>query len=190
MGICGSGLIDAIAELLNVGIIDYSGKILTSRDLPEKLGQKLLQRIVEIDGRGAFVLAGDNQAKNGRAIVLTQRDIREAQLAKAAISTGTDILMQQMQIELTDIDRLYLAGAFGNYIRPESARRIGLLPDVPLEKIQFVGNAAAAGAREVLLSRSARGHAVQLAREIEYLELAGRSEFQTLFSENIFFPEK
>jgi len=190
MGICGSGLIDAIAELLNVGIIDYSGKILTNRDLPEKLGQKLLQRIVEIDGRGAFVLAGDNQAKNGRAVVLTQRDIREAQLAKAAISTGTDILMQQMQIELTDIDRLYLAGAFGNYIRPESARRIGLLPDVPLEKIQFVGNAAAAGAREVLLSRSARGHAVQLAREIEYLELAGRSEFQTLFSENIFFPEK
>ena len=190
VGICGSGLIDAIAELLNVGILDFSGRMLTGDELPASLPPKLRERVNENkDGLG-FVLAYPEQSKQGRAIMLTQRDIREAQLAKAAISAGAIVLMRQMRIETVDIEHLYLAGAFGNYVRPESARRIGLLPDMPLEKIQFVGNAAAAGAREVLICREARQHARTLARRIEYVELAGRSEFQTLFSDCMFFPEK
>ena len=190
VGICGSGLIDAIAELLNVGILDFSGRMLTGDELPASLTSKLRERVIENKDGLAFVLAHPEQSKQGRTIVLTQRDIREAQLAKAAISAGAIVLMRQMRIESADIEHLYLAGAFGNYVRPESARLIGLLPDVPLEKIQFVGNAAAAGAREVLICREARQHAQTLARQIEYVELAGRSEFQTLFSDCMFFPEK
>jgi len=189
-GICGSGLIDAIAELLNVGILDCSGKMLIGDELPASLPPKLRERVIEDKDGPAFVLARAEESKQDKAIVLTQRDIREAQLAKAAISAGAVVLMNQMRIEKADIEHLYLAGAFGNYVRPESARRIGLLPDLPLEKIQFVGNAAAAGAREVLICREARQHAETLAQQIEYVELAGRSEFQTLFSDCIFFPEK
>ena len=98
--------------------------------------------------------------------------------------------MKELDIETKDIDRLFLAGAFGNYIRPESARRIGLFPDIDLAQIQFIGNAAGSGAKEVLLSRQARLHAEQLATEIEYVELAGRAEFQDLFGECMFFPDQ
>jgi len=190
VGICGSGLIDAIAELLNVGILDSSGRMLVDDELPASLPPKLRERVVKNKDGLAFILAHSEQSRQDGAIVLTQRDIREAQLAKAAISAGAVVLMRQMRIELADVEHLYLAGAFGNYIRPESARRIGLLPDLPLEKIQFVGNAAASGAREVLICREARQHAQSLAQRIEYVELAGRSEFQTLFSDCMFFPEK
>ena len=97
--------------------------------------------------------------------------------------------MMRKQCGEAEFDRIYLAGAFGNYIRPESARRMGLLPDVVLEKIQFVGNAAGAGARDVLIHQTLRREVEQVARDTEYVELAGRSEFMELFSEYMFFPE-
>ena len=194
VGICGSGLVDAVAELLNAGIIDTTGRILTGYDLPENLPEKIHRRVITIDNAPAFLLVDQEhnnnaQKDNPASIVLTQRDIRETQLAKAAIGAGMIILMRQMNIELSDIDRLYLAGAFGNYIRPESAKRIGIIPNLPMEKILLVGNAAAAGAKEVLLSRKIRAHTEELARQIEYLELAGRPEFQDLFSESLFFAK-
>ena len=98
-------------------------------------------------------------------------------------------LINHLGIDTSNIDRLYLAGAFGNYIRPESARRIGLLPDIELAKIQGIGNAASTGAKEVLLSKEARHHAEQLSKEIEYVELASRKEFQEVFSHSMMFPE-
>ena len=189
-GICGSGLIDALAELLKAGIVDSSGRILSGDELPQTVSENLRKRVVTIENQPAFVLAHASDSKNGGDILLTQRDIREAQLAKAAIRAGIIMLLKHLAIEKDDIDRIFLAGAFGNYIRPESARRIGLLPDIPLEKIQFAGNAASAGAKEVLLGRETRRQGEVLAGQIEYVELAGRGEFQALFSDCIFFPEE
>ena len=190
IGICGSGLLDAIAELLNVGLIDNTGRLLTGNDIPETVPPALCKRIITIDNNPAFVLAHAEKTKHGKPVLLTQRDIRETQLGKAAIHAGIIMLINQMKINAKDIDRLYLAGAFGNYIRPESALRIGMLPDIPLQKIHPIGNAAGAGAREVLLSQAARQHAEDLARNIQYVELAGRPEFQNIYSDCMFFPEK
>ena len=189
-GICGSGLIDIIAEMLNLGILDPSGRMLMGDDLPDDLPAAIGERVIEGENGPEFVLAAAAQSKQGETIVLTQRDVREAQLGKAAISAGIVMLMKELGVELKDIDRVFLAGAFGNYIRPESACRIGLLPDIELARIQFIGNAAGAGAKEVLLSREAREHAEQLATQMQYVELAGRAEFQDLFGECMFFPEK
>ena len=189
-GICGSGLIDIIAEMLNLGILDPSGRMRMGDDLPDDLPPALRRRVIEGENGAEFVLAAAEQSKQGEAIVLTQRDVREAQLGKAAISAGIVMLMKELAVELKDIDRVFLAGAFGNYIRPESARRIGLLPDIELARIQFIGNAASAGAKEVLLSRQARQHAEQLATEMQYVELAGRAEFQDIFGECMFFPQQ
>jgi uncharacterized 2Fe-2S/4Fe-4S cluster protein (DUF4445 family) len=188
-GICGSGLIDAVAELLNAGVLDKTGRLLTGDDVPSNLSPAIRERIVEVDGKPAFLLAPASQTKHGEDIVLTQRDIRELQLGKGAIRAGMVTLMRYLGIEAADINRLYLAGAFGNYIRPESACRIGLLPEVEREKIQAIGNAASTGAIEVLLSKEARLHAEQLSCEIEYIELASRKEFQELFSSSMMFPE-
>jgi len=188
-GICGSGLIDAVAELLRNGIVDYTGRLLTGDELPDTLNLEIKQRVVENDKGSAFVLVRASQTKHGKDIVLTQRDIREAQLAKAAIRAGITTLMNELEVQLEDIDRLFLAGAFGNYVRPESARRIGLIPNMKLEKIQTVGNAAGTGARLSLQSRKIRQEVESLAQELDYVELAGRTDFQNIFSECMFFPE-
>ena len=189
-GICGSGLIDAVAELLKLGIIDKTGRLLNQKELPAQINQKIKQRMLQKDGNPVFILTPAPQTSNGPNIGLTQKDIREVQLAKAAIRAGMTILMNHLHIEWSDVERIYLAGAFGNYIDPASAQRIGLLPRVERSKIMPVGNAAGVGVRQVLLARSARRRAEKLAREIEYVELAGQTEFEKLFSENIYFPEE
>jgi uncharacterized 2Fe-2S/4Fe-4S cluster protein (DUF4445 family) len=190
VGICGSGLIDAIAEMLNAGILDSSGRLSRGEDLLATVGPAIRDRVIDYQGAPAFMLAAGDETQHGRPIVLTQRDIREAQLGKAAIAAGMSILMKHLGIELDSVERIYLAGAFGNYIRPENARRIGLLPAMGIEKIQFVGNAAGTGAIEVLCSRDIRRYNECLASRIEYVELAGREEFMRIFSDSMFFPER
>ena len=113
--------------------------------------------------------------------------IREVQLAKAAIRAGIKLLQKKFGIEDDAIKQVLLAGAFGNYIRRESALRIGLLPGIPLERIKFVGNAAASGAEMLLLSRKCRTQAEKLARKIEYVEIAHEPDFQEVFAESMTF---
>ena len=187
-GICGSGLIDAVAEMIDNNIIDKSGRMISPNNPPPHVPDNLLKKITEIAGKPAFVLVPADQSDTGADIVITQKDIREVQLAKAAIHAGMDILLHQLNINWSDVERIFLAGAFGNYIQPPSAQKIGLLPDLPLNKIIPVGNAAAAGVRDVLISRTARRTAEKLARQIKYVELAARTEFQNLFSEHMSFP--
>jgi len=118
---------------------------------------------------------------------LTQQDIREVQLAKAAIRAGIKLLQKKFGLVDDDIKQILLAGAFGNYIRRESALRIGLLPAIAAERIHFVGNAASSGAQIILLSSRARQKAKELARKIEYVEIAHEPDFQAVFADSMSF---
>jgi len=122
-------------------------------------------------------------------LCLTQRDIRELQLAKGAISAGAAILLKEFGVAAKDLSHVLLAGAFGNFIRRNMARRIGLLPDVPTERILYIGNAAGAGARMALQSRRCKEEANRISDRTEYLELAGRADFQQEFTNAMMFPE-
>jgi len=180
---CGSGLIDAVAVLLDLGIIDATGRFTSLNILRTRLPQTILSRVCEHNGEQAFALADSADSR----VFLTQRDIREVQLAKAAIRAGINILQKKLGIKDADIENVYLAGAFGNYIRPQSAKRIGLLPNVPVERIHFVGNAAASGAQIILISQPWRDKARELARKIEYVEIAKESDFQAVFADSMSF---
>ena len=182
--ICGSGLIDAVAVMLDLGIIDVTGRFVEPKRLQDKLPPAIFSRIHEEQGQPTFVLAEND---GDSTVFLTQKDIRETQLAKAAIRTGIGLLQRRIGLEDCDIEHILLAGAFGNYIRKESALRIGLLPAVPVEKIRFVGNAAASGARMILLSRHCREMARELAHKIEYIEIAHEPEFQDVYTDSLFF---
>ncbi len=182
--ICGSGLIDAVAVLLELGILDASGRLQPRETLPG-LPRPVASRIMEVDGQPAFCLAFD--AQTGRpGVVLTQKDIREFQLAKGAIRAGITLLLNKVGLDEKQLDRVLLAGAFGTYIRPRSAVRVGLLPNIALERLQSVGNAAASGAEMVVLAQEYRQKAGSLARRIQYLEIANEPSFAEVFSEAMF----
>ncbi len=188
VGICGSGLIDAVAEMVRVGILDRSGKLLTREEAEPVLGPFLASRLVTLDGGlRAFVLATEEEA-GGAAVVLTQRDVRELQFAKAAIATGIAILCRELGVEPHQIEEVLLAGSFGSYINPASARRIGLVPDVPLSRIKAVGNSAGEGAKMALLSFRERAKAAALPERVEYYELSGRVDFNEAFVDQLPFP--
>ncbi len=182
--ICGSGLIDAVALMLDLAVIDPSGRFAEKDTLKDKLPPAILERITVRDQQPAFILAASDP---GQPVFLNQRDIRQVQLAKAAIRTGIKLLEKKIGITDADIQQVFLAGAFGNYIRPRSAKRIGLLPDLPLERVHSVGNAACSGAEMLLLSTTARDLAAMLARSIEYVEIAHANNFQDTFADSMFF---
>jgi len=184
--ICGSGLIDAVAVMLDLGVIDRTGRFVSPAKLKGKVPPAIFSRIRKRHSEPAFYLARAANV-NGRKVFLTQKDIRETQLAKAAIRAGIRLLQKKVGLVDCDIEQILLAGAFGNYIRKESALRIGLLPAVPVERIHFVGNAAASGARMVLVSRHCRDKARELARKIEYIEIAHEPEFQDVFADSMLF---
>jgi len=175
---------NAVAELLKIGVIERTGRLLSKGTIRAKVNDKILERIIENENDRSFVLA---RGRAGKRIVLTQQDIRKVQLAKGAIRAGIEILKKQLGIDDKDIEEVLLAGAFGNYIRAESARSIGLVPPIPIKKIKFVGNAASAGAKMALLSKDARKETKRIAEFTEYVELAGRNDFQEEFIEAMNF---
>ena len=167
------------------GAIDASGRI---GELPKALaaGMPGLQARIRPLGDGTQRIA---LAENGQeTIYLTQKDIREVQLAKSAIAAGITMLMRSLDITAEDIARVYIAGAFGNHLRGRDALDVGLLPAVDESRIRFIGNAALAGAEAVLLSRSARERAEQIADTIEYVAISERRDFQDCFFESLIFP--
>ncbi len=165
-GICGSGMIDIVAELFRRGLIDSSGRL-----------------------RGETKEFSVTRSSSGE-ITLNQHDIREIQLAKAAIHAGCAILMKKRYLTEDDIDKVLIAGAFGNYIDPENAKIIGLIPDVPKEKIRFLGNAAGTGATMILLSSEIRERATRIAEKTRYVELAAEREFQTEYLDSLHLPHR
>jgi uncharacterized 2Fe-2S/4Fe-4S cluster protein (DUF4445 family) len=186
-GLCGSGLIDAIAGLLDAGLLDDTGRLL---DPDEVTGapDKIRARLVEVEGERAFELAIARQSATRQPILLLQRDIRQLQLAKGSMRAAIETLLKIADARPTDISEILLAGAFGNYIRKESAMRIGLVPAIALDKINPVGNAAGAGARLALLSRREHQRAGRIARDIIHVELANHPAYQNEFMDQMMFP--
>ncbi|MGZ4125195.1 MAG: ASKHA domain-containing protein, partial [Actinomycetota bacterium] len=176
-GICGSGLIDAVAQLRVSGLLRSDGVLASPDEVP---GHPLADRLVVRDGVRAFALTG--------AVLLTQLDIRELQSAKGAIATGIEVAMSALGVTPADLDEVLLAGSFGTYIAPASARIIGLVPPVPVERIKAVGNAASEGAKMALLSFRERELAFELPNVVEYVELSGAADFNERFIRNLAFP--
>jgi uncharacterized 2Fe-2S/4Fe-4S cluster protein (DUF4445 family) len=186
LGICGSGLADLVAELLRSGIITKAGRILPPDSLPDSIPAALRRRVVRIDGGPPLVRVAP--LAEGRWLTLTQADVREVQLAKAAIASGIRIMMKDLEVTPSDIAAVHIAGAFGNHLRGQDALDLGLLPQVAPEKIRFIGNAAATGAEAVLLSSQARRKAERLAQIVRYVEIGFREDFQEAFVDSMHFP--
>jgi uncharacterized 2Fe-2S/4Fe-4S cluster protein (DUF4445 family) len=188
-GICGSGLIDVVAEMLKSGLIESSGRFASPEEAGGSRNPPVWSRLRRSGEGREFVVAPGSISATGEDIVITQKDLRELQLAKGALLAGIRLLLREMGTETGSIGRIFLAGTFGNYINRESAVAIGLLPAVPPEIIVPVGNAAGEGAMLALVSREERNLAAALARKAEHLELSARMDFQEDFVEALSFPE-
>jgi uncharacterized 2Fe-2S/4Fe-4S cluster protein (DUF4445 family) len=189
-GICGSGLVDAAAELVRVGLLDSSGRFV-SQDEAERIAPELASRLTaRADGTRIFALhwAGGEGDVDG-AVYLSQRDVRELQFAKAAIATGWRLLVEDLGISETEIQQVLLAGSFGSYLSPSSAVRIGLVPKLALPRIVAAGNVAGEGAKMALLSLQERHAAEAILGEVRYIELSDRPDFNDRFVEQLAFPE-
>jgi uncharacterized 2Fe-2S/4Fe-4S cluster protein (DUF4445 family) len=169
-GICGSGIIEAVSMLYQAGIILPDGRF--NADVAS-------ERVVWEGRKGAFIIATGEQTTNGRPILVTQDDVRNIQLGKAALYAGAKLLMNRAGVRT--VDRVLLAGAFGNYIDPRYAMVLGLIPDCDLDRVYAVGNAAGDGARIALLNRKKRQEAQQIARRVRYIETAVDPDFQAEF---------
>jgi uncharacterized 2Fe-2S/4Fe-4S cluster protein (DUF4445 family) len=188
-GLCGTALIDAVAVLLDLGVIDPSGRILSRDEVPATVTAAVRARL-HPDGNDIKVLLADNmESRSGEPIYLGQRDVRELQLASGAIRAAITLLLRQSGLEATDLQAVLLAGGFGNFIRRENACRIGLLPPVPVERIRFVGNASSMGAKAVLLAQELRREADLIAETAEHVDLSLDPEFQMEFGMAMMFPE-
>ena len=179
IGLCGSGIIDVISELVRVKLLDASGRFVTDAVAAE-LEPKLAHRFVERDGLRMFELAPE--------VFLSQRDVRELQFAKASISTGWQLLVEELGITVDDIQQVLLAGSFGSYLSPAAAVRIGMVPKLALTRIVAAGNVAGEGAKMVLLSAKERAAALALIDEVEYMELSDRPDFNDRFIDELAFP--
>lgn len=176
--LCGSGLVDAVAEMLRVGLIDETGRI-----DDEEASAIWENRLFSSSGGTAFALTED------RSVYITQKDIREVQLAKGAIAAGISVLLQSTGHTVDEVKNLYLAGGFGNYMNIESACRIGLLPAPLAKQAKPIGNAAGTGAKRILLNVDERNEVVQIAQQMRYIELSSQKGFADLLTENLLFPE-
>jgi uncharacterized 2Fe-2S/4Fe-4S cluster protein (DUF4445 family) len=178
-GICGSGLVDALAELLRSGVIDRAGRINLGFSSP---------RVRVRDERPEFVLVWGEEIGREHDISLGEDDIQNLIRSKSAVYAGVATLLETLGLETGQIERVLLAGGFGNYIDAGNAVTIGLLPDIPLDRIQFVGNTAIAGARMLLLSRSARRGAYELAKRLTNFELSTTRGYMDRYVSGLFLP--
>jgi len=176
VGLCGSGILDAVAEALSAGIIDARGRLISSHPL-----------VASENGDAACVLVPAAETGHSHDIVFTRADVGEIQLAKGAIRAGTELLLAAAEIEVEALDAVIVAGAFGTYLDLRSAIRVGLLPHLPQDRFRQVGNAAGTGARQLLVSVPGRGAAARLAGRAQYIELTTHPAFADRFVEAMRF---
>ncbi len=188
-GICGSGLIDAVAELLRTRVVTSSGYLRRAEEIPAC--PPLAARLGQMDGQQAFALVAAEVDEGGPGpIVITARDVREVQLAKGSIVAAATLLCRHVGIEPAALGEVLVAGAFGNYIRKSSAMRIGLLPPVDAERVRLVGNAAGVGARLALVDHEVLRRGRELAARAEYVDLATHPGYQAAFMAALAFPDR
>jgi len=180
IGICGSGAVDIVAELFINGFIDNRGRFIDIKN----------PRIIKTDKGYAYIIAWKNETAINEDITFSQEDINAIQLAKSAIHTACVLLMKKMNINEEDIDKLFIAGAFGNYLNPINSINIGLIPDIPIERISFVGNTAISGAKICLLSKKMREEASFITKKIKFIELATDPEFPKELANSMYLPYK
>ena len=186
-GLCGSGLVDAVAELVKVGLLDSSGRLVPDEDAKE-IAPALADRLAKIGEERVFLLHRPTpETEPAECVYLSQRDVRELQFAKAAISTGWTLLLEQLGLEHRDVQQVLLAGSFGSYLSPASAVRIGLVPKLPVLRIVAAGNVAGEGAKMALLSVRERAGAQALLEEVAYVELSDRPDFNDKFVDQLSF---
>lgn len=181
VGLCGSAIIDVVAELFRRGLIDAFGRFSATAETP---------RLTKTEGVKRFVLVHADESGTGRDITVSERDINEVMLAKAAIYTGCSILMRRRKVEMGDLSRVLIAGGFGRNLDRSNVRLIGLIPDIPNSRIAFIGNAAHAGAEATLRSGGLLHMADKVAREAEYIELAACEEFNEEFTAALMLPHR
>ncbi|MPZ60378.1 MAG: DUF4445 domain-containing protein [Propionibacteriales bacterium] len=187
-GVCGSALVDVVAELVRVGLLDGTGRFLPEEAAYE-IAPKFADRLRKIGEERVFVLHQPTGSGDpAESVYLSQRDVRELQFAKAAIATGWSILTEDLGIDPADIQQVLLAGSFGSYLSPASAVRIGLVPKLPILRIVSAGNVAGEGAKMVLLSLRERAGADTLLEEVNYVELSDRPDFNDRFVDQLAFP--
>lgn len=179
IGICGSGYIDCLAELFKTKVIERSGRI---RD------DIKIERIRKSDDGFEFVLATRNESATGEDIVITQADITNLILSKGAIYTAAQVLTKKVNIDMKDIEKIYLAGGFGNYLNIEKSIWIGLLPDLQQDKFEYIGNSSLAGATFSLLSYDAMMKIREIARKMTYIELSVEPSFMSEYTASLFLP--
>ena len=177
VGLCGSGILDALAQLYLQGVVSRTGKMGTHA------------RVRDSDGQREFVMVYEGEGSGPPAITLTQRDVRELQLAKGAMRTGIQALLEANHLQDDDIEQVIIAGAFGSYVNVASAIAIGMLPPLPLERFRQVGNAAGTGARLALVSRGKRIEAQEIARQVRYVELGSAPRFSQIFADSMYLGE-
>jgi uncharacterized 2Fe-2S/4Fe-4S cluster protein (DUF4445 family) len=175
-GLCGSGLVDAVTALVQAGLLDGSGRLVSDEDA-RRIAPRLASRLTTVGAERVFTLHGD--------IYLSQRDVRELQFAKAAIATGWRILLDEAGLTAEDVKQVLLAGSFGSYLSPSSAIRIGLVPAVPALRVVAAGNVAGEGAKMALLSVRERAAALALLEEVRYVELSDRPDFNDRFIDQL-----
>lgn len=181
VGICGSGLVDCLAKLRKAGIIDRAGNFQV-----EHPSQSARIRVTADDKE--FVLAWAHQAGGDKDIVISENDVKNLIRAKGAIYAGIRSLLQTVALEIDMIDRIIIAGGFGNYLNVHDSVEIGLIPDLPQEKFEFIGNSSVKGARLALLSQRAWNEAAELARKMTYIELSIGTTFMDEFVSALFLP--
>ncbi len=186
IGICGSGLVDIISFLLEKEYINKNGAF---KNL-DQLSSAQKNNILEYNGQKAFLVASKEESANEENIILTQKDIREFQLAKGAIAAGIQTLIREANISFRDVKTVYLAGGFGSYINSDSARRLGLIPNLLTDNIVKIGNGAGLGAKINLLDKKKINISQNIIANVEYIELSKRKDFQNFFMENMIFDYK
>jgi uncharacterized 2Fe-2S/4Fe-4S cluster protein (DUF4445 family) len=185
LGLCGSGLVDAVTGLVRLGLLDSSGRLVAEEEAGV-LAPGLAGRLTSIGKERVFVLHWRGAAED--SIYLSQRDVRELQFAKAAIATGWHILLEEAGLTQADVKQVLLAGSFGSYLSPAAAIRIGLVPKVPVQRVVPAGNVAGEGAKMALLSLRERAGGLALLEEVRYVELSDRADFNDRFVEQLNFP--
>lgn len=187
-GLCGSGLVDVVSELVRTGLLDRTGRFVTE-EAAKEMAPGLADRLTKIGEERIFVLHRPSGVSDlADTVYLSQRDVRELQFAKAAIATGWSLLFEELGVTPSDVQQVLLAGSFGSYLSPASAVRIGLVPRLPVLRIVSAGNVAGEGAKMVLLSQRERAGATTLLEEVRYVELSDRADFNDKFVDQLAFP--